>query len=194
MGFWLFFHKPRSTYAVVLMSLAVLARPDSIITIACFLPVFIKCLNDGVVDFKWLSVILGVPALTYLCSKFFFPSMGMKELIVFAIKGPYPYLSNVDTTEFRSIYLSALSNDVFSLLQFPRFTIFFCANFLLLIFIKNRYAQLILLASLGNICIKILLFPNFDGGMGERFFFHLLPLHPGCSIHGAARSPANCQN
>lgn len=171
MSVWTFLRKPQSVYSIILMSLAILSRPDSIITIICFFPILIKMYSDRILNARWVTWAVAVPVMVYLLNKKFFPSFGVKELIIFASKGPFPYLASIDTSQFTEIYLSMLYKDIVSLIALPRFILFLIANIAFIYFCKNSYSKIILVAALGNIVIKILLFPNFDGGFGERFFF-----------------------
>lgn len=171
MSVWTLLYKPQSVYSIILMSLAILARPDSIITIICLFPILIKMHSDRILNVRWIVWAVAVPVTVYVFSKTFFPSFGVKELIIFAGEGPYPYHASIDTSQFTKIYLSMLYKDIVSLMALPRFALFLIANIAFIYFCKNSYSKNILLAALGNIVLKILLFPNFDGGFGERFFF-----------------------
>lgn len=171
MSFWAFLRKPQSWYPIILMSLAILARPDSVVTIICLSPILIKMYRDGILKTRWIIGLAAGPIATYLFIKLLFPSFGIRELIVFAWMGPYPYLSSVDTSLFADIYPSMLYYDIASLTRLPRFVLFFAINIAAIYFCKDLYAKIILIAALANIVIKIFLFPNFDGGFGERFFF-----------------------
>ena len=171
MSFWAFLHKPQSGFSGILMSLAILARPDTILTIVCLSPILIKMYVDKILKLEWVIGMAAAPIATYFLAKILFPSFGVMELIVFAWKGPYPYLSSIDTSLFKDVYPAMLYYDITSLIKLPRFTLFFVLNIVAIYFCKDSYAKIILVAALANIVLKIILFPNFDSGFGERFFF-----------------------
>ncbi|CAK0742725.1 membrane hypothetical protein [Gammaproteobacteria bacterium] len=171
MGFWAYLRKPQSVLPIILISLSILARPDSIITTVCLFPLFAKFFIKGITRVEWLFGSVMTPILIYSLGKTFFPGLGFAELIIYAIKGPFPYFSSMETSQFIGIYSQALQNDFLSLITLPRIDIFLIASLALLVFSKNHYAKLIVLAALGNLVVKVILFPNFDVGYQERYFF-----------------------
>lgn len=165
---------PNTYLPAIVFSLAVLARPDTIITLICLTP-FAAKLHDlnkiSSAGYRYLLLTILLPVCIYVSSKIAFPSFGLKQLIVFTFTGPYPYLASIDTSNFWQIYQTALLNDLVKLSSIPRFLILVGINVLLLFIAKEKYLIYLLMASLVNIIVKIILFPNFDFGYGERFFF-----------------------
>jgi hypothetical protein len=155
--------------SILFFSLAILARPDSVVTYLCFIPLIYKIKNEIFTNLRLFSYAL-IPFLTYVISSYFFPGFGLKELIIFTIKGPFPNIMNIDTSNFWEIYFKALKNDFVSMFSLTRFSLFFFFNLMFLYLLKKEVAFFILLATLTNIILKIILFPNFDYGYGERFF------------------------
>ncbi len=170
-GFWAYLCKPQSIYPKALMSLAIMTRPDAVITTACLFPLMVKSSIDRILSIQQLVWSMAIPMTTYLLCNVLYPGFGFKKLIIHALKGPFPYPSSIDTSQFMPFYFSALYNDFLSLMNLPRFAFFLIASLLLFAFSRNHYAKLIVLAALGNAMMKIVLFPNFDGGYQERYLF-----------------------
>jgi hypothetical protein len=173
LGLWALLRRPHAYLPVVWLSLAVLARPDSIVTIACMLPFTVKvCFEQRTAESnrRFMATTAILPFFVYACSRLAFPSFSMSQLIVFAFEGPFPHLSSIDTSHFWNVYKTALGNDLTALFSLPRFTALLITNIVLLIFFAKSSTKYLLFAALANISLKIILFPNFDGGFGERFF------------------------
>ena len=161
-------------------SLSILTRPDSIVTFICLIPFIYKLQNDkyffnlnSILNSNFLNYekyfIIVIPFFTYGLSSFLFPGLSLKELIIFSNNGPYPYVSNIDTSNFWEIYFITLKNSLFSMLSFFRFSIFILLNLFFLFLYKDKLVFYILLAAVCNIFLKIILFPNFDHGYFERY-------------------------
>ncbi len=178
---WAYFREPESIYPIAFMCLAIMARPDSIITIISLFPLLVKSRFDRVLSNKWLAWAIAIPIITYLVCKTNFPGYGWMELIVYTLKGPFAYRSDVDTTQFMSIYFPAVYNDFLSLLNVPRFNLFLLASVAIFTLSKNDYSKLIVFAAIANVIARIVLFPDFDAGYQERFilFSYFLVLFAG---------------
>jgi hypothetical protein len=122
--------------SILFFSLATLARPDSVVTYLCFIPLIYKIKNGMFTNLQLFFYIL-IPLLTYELSSYIFPGFGLKELIIFTIKGPFPYIMKIDTSNFWGIYFKALKDDLVSMFSLTRFSLFFFLNLLFLYLFKK---------------------------------------------------------
>lgn len=149
---------------------AVLSRPDYILSILSLTP-FLWIIRAEFRQRLAIIPILGIPLLVYLLSKLLIPGYNLPTLLAHSFLGPfYDPLAPDNPMMDLAVYWEKLKLNGLWLWQAGRPAFFLLLGLAAPFFLQAKSARLALAAVLG-ILMKILLFPNIDGGYQERYYF-----------------------
>ncbi len=170
LGLAAFFKKGRAATATVLFSLAVMSRPDYVIPIIFLFPVFLRMRMDNVCSRSGFYAVACIPICVFVLAKMLWPGYGLMTLILHSV-GPFSYPADIDASAAAELYLPKLQENLAWLLSMPRVLLLVGASILSFMASRDPYVRLIVLAAIGNVIARVLLFPNIDSGYQERYFF-----------------------
>ena len=160
--------RPSLPFATVCFSAMILARQDFIVTFIAVLPFVLYSMRSE--SKSKMLIAVAAPIAVYLISRWFFPGFPWSTLIDHTFLGPFTLPEDPHPHVDLELYLTKLYENCSWLLQQPRPIIAILAG----LFVITRSVpagQLLALGSLSNLAVRILLFPNIDGGNQERYYF-----------------------
>lgn len=171
LGLAAFFKKGQAATATVLFSLAVMTRPDYVIPIAFLFPIFLRARMDRFCSPGGFYAIACIPIGIFLLLKTLGLGYGLTTIIFHSVSGAVPYPADTDTSIVPELYLLRLQENLQWFLSSPRLILFVAVSVLSFVASRDSYVRLIVLAAIGNVIARVLLFPAFEGGYQERYFF-----------------------